>query len=515
MGAVSLLLGWLALGAAAQAPADAPLDVPAGPSMSDDQRASAFTGWATAMASGNRESAAQALIAILDDPSLQPVHGEAWGHLGEYYAQLGLKLAAVGAMGRGMALDPVHADKFAAQALQLVDEIDESGLVGEAVGKNVGIRVDGEARNLLAVTAARYQVDHDSFGPAQAILMMADRNGKEFDTAEMLRGVILSQQGQYGDALVPLQTALAMGIQNERDEKWVDTAKLNVARAYYAAGNYGQAIASYASISRDSDYWLDAQFERAWAHFRGNDTNGALAMLYNHQSPFFEDFYYPEADLLRAYSLFVMCKFTDASAEMDRFQQKYEPVLKELGGLSPAPEAAFDDVIAFRRDKPTQLPGYVLRPFRHEQRFTDAIATVERAADELKDLKKVDGKPGELARELIETQRDARIRAEGQRVIDRIDRAERDLGSMLEGIEITRLDLLALETQMYERAAATGVLDYGNHIGKMKELRRTKRGFRVWPWQGEYWADELGWYVFNARPDCPESMARGEDGSSR
>lgn len=495
-------------------PTDAFAQAPAPPAggAGDEQRAAAFTGWASALASGKREEAANALVAIIDDPSMAYAHGEAWGHLGEYYADLELPLAAVGAMGRGMGLDPAHADKFAARALKLGDEIGENGLVGVAVGNNVGIRVPDDVRNLLAVAAARHQIDEDAYGPAAAILMMADKDGAHFETVEALRGVVLSQQGQHGDALAPLLTAQALGIRNGRDERWNDTATLNVARAYYAAGDYTRAILEYAKIDRSSDWWLDAQFERAWAHFRGNDTNGALAMLHNHGSPFFEDFYYPEADLLRAYSLFVMCKFGDAGEEMERFVAKYQPLLQELSGLSPTPEEAFADAEAFRDGKPTRIPDYVLRPYRYDQRIADAIATIERAGDETKALRKLDGRAKDIAIELIETQRASRIRSEGERIVARIDRAEQELASMLQGIEITRLDLLNLETQMYERAAATGVLDYGNHIGKLKELKRTKRGYRVWPWQGEYWADELGWFVFNARPDCPESLARGEEG---
>jgi hypothetical protein len=301
-----------------------------------------------------------------------------------------------------------------------------------------------------------------------------------------------------------------MGIQKDRDDKWRNTAQLNVARAYYSSGNYGQAIASYAAIERSSDWWLDAQFERAWAHFRGNDVNGALSMLFNHESVFFTDFFYPEADLLRAYSLFVMCKFPDASKEMDAFVEKYGPIEKELDAISLSPQEAFADVVAFRDEEPTKLPIYVLRPFRHEQRLTDAIAAVEASDDELKQAEKVGGRLGALATELVKAQREARVEAEGKRVLARVEKAKADLKAMLEGIEITRLDLLNLETQMYERAAATGVLEYGSHIEKLRDMKKKKQGFRVWPWQGEYWADELGWYVFDARPDCPESMARGE-----
>ena len=118
--------------------------------------------------------------------------------------------------------------------------------------------------------------------------------------------------------------------------------------------------------------------------------------------------------------------------------------------------------------------------------------------------------PDLLTEEEQQAQREARVEAEGKRVLARVEKAKGDLEAMLEGIEITRLDLLNLETQMYERAAATGVLEYGSHIEKLRDMKKKKQGFRVWPWQGEYWADELGWYVFDARPDCPESMARGD-----
>lgn len=498
------------------APVPAAPAEPVAPTMTETERASAFTGWATALASGNRDAAATALIALIDDPSKELVHGEAWAHLGELYAKMDLKLAAIGAIGKGLELDPTHTAPTVAAALPLIEETGESGAVGEAVGKNVGILasgaapLDADARNRLAVVAARYQLDHGSYGPAAAILMMATKDAKGFEDVELMRGVVLSQQDRHGDALAPLLTAYALGVQAERDDKWRNTAQLNVARAYYASGNYGQAIASYGAIERSSDWWLDAQFERAWAHFRGNDVNGALAMLFNHESVFFTDFFYPEADLLRAYSLFVMCKFPDASKEMDAFIEKYGPIQKELDGLSMSPAEAVEDVRAFRDDKPTKLPIYVLRPFRHEQRLTDAFAALEQADDELKKAEKAGGRLGTIAATLIQEQRDDRVAAEGKRILTRVEKAKGDLAAMLEGIEITRLDLLNLETQMYERAAATGVMDYGNHIDKLRDLKKKKRGFRVWPWQGEYWADELGWYVFDARPDCPESMARGE-----
>jgi tetratricopeptide (TPR) repeat protein len=489
----------------------APAPTTQAPSMSDADRAKAFTPWAMALAAGDRAAAADALVALIDDPTKSSVHGEAWGHLGEMYAELGLDLAAIGAFGRALALDPAHSSPFTPKALALVEKTREPGLVAEALANNLAIQVPPEQKNAATVLAARYQLDRDGYGVALGILMTGNKSTPGFEEVELLRGITLAQQDRNNDALVPLLTAATLGVQNERSADWVNVANLDLARAFYAVGNYGQAIEYYAKVERSSNYWLDAQFERAWAHFRGDDVNGALAMLFTHRGVFFEDFFYPEADLLRAYSLFLMCKFPDATKEMDRFAAKYQPIQQELAGLTLTPTEAFEDVRAFREGQTTRVPAYVLRPFQYESRFSDATTAVKLAYDELSRVSNAPGRSADLAKELIITQRDTRVTREGQRVLARLDRAKADLVSMLEGIEITRLDLLSLEAQMYERAAATGTLDYGQQVGRLRELSRTKKGFHVWPWEGEYWADEVGWYVFNARPDCPESMSRGEN----
>lgn len=512
MSPLSLALMWLgpAAWAAPPPPPEPPPAEPAPISMPDDQRAALFAKWSAAKSSGDRAAAAAVLVGIIDDPSATDAHGEAWGHLAELYEELDLKLAAVGAWGKAIELDPKRNAAQVGRALGLADEVGEDAALARALGKNVGLPVQGATKNQLAYVAARYQLDHDEYGLATAILMLGDKDSPGFENVEMLRGILLSQQERHGDALAPLLTAQALGQANDRGARFNNLAALNVARAYYSTGDYGQAITNYSKVERQSDYWLEAQFERAWAHFRGNDMNGALAMLFNHDAPFFDDDFHPEADLLRAYSLFMMCKFPEASKEMDGFVTRYQAMRDELGAISMSPADAFADAAAFRRDEKTRLPAFVLLPFAHEERMGDAMRAAQRADAELGRTSSLPGRGGDLAKQLITEQRDARTTTEGQRVLARVAHAKGELDGMLQGIEITRLDLLNLETQMYERAAATGVLDYGDRVGKLRDLRKRKKGFRVWPWQGEYWADELGWFVFDARPDCPDAMSRGE-----
>lgn len=504
---------WSLLLAAALAkppPPPPPPEPVAPPVLDDGQRAQFFLAWAQALAAGNKPAAGQALVDLIDNPMNAQVHGEAFVHLGELYEQLGLPLAAIGAYGRGIALDPQRGAKVAGKALALTEQVGETGYLAEALGNNVGLQVDPAVRNELSLVAARYNMEHENWGPALAILMMGDKSAPGFEDIELLRGVALSAQDRHKDAVVPFLTATAMGVAAKRDAEWTNVAEMDLARAYYSAGDYGNAIVWYSKIERESDLWLDAQFERAWAHFRGKDTNGALAMLFNHQSPFFEDNYQPEVDLLRAYTYFVMCKFPEATKSMDAFGAKYEPIQAELGALSLSAPEAYADVVAFREGKPTRLPAYLLGQYRHEARL-DNVAKMMAAADaEVAKADGLGGRLGSIARDFVTGQRDARIQVEGNRILARVQRARAELQSFLSGLEITRLDLLALETKMYEQAAATGVLDYGANVDRLKQLRKTKKGFRVWPWQDEYWADELGWFVFSAAPDCPASIRVGE-----
>ena len=496
----------LTLGALAAPPA-----APATHPMTDEERASLFGGWATALASGDRDAAAAALLAIVRDPTKAEAHGEAWGRLADLYMQLGYEMAAVGAWGKAFALDGPRNAASLATAFELAATVHDDRPIAEAVGKNVGIPVEGETRNDLAYTAARTQLDRGEVGLAVAVLALGDPGAPGYEDVAMMKGIVLAQQSRYDEAVEALQIAQATGVQNSRDQAFADLAALNLGRAYYGAGSYGLAITSYAAVSRDSPHWLDAQFERAWSHFRGNDINGALAMLFNHDTPFFTEDYHPEADLLRAYSLFMMCKFTDATAEINAFQERYEPMNAQLAGISMTPQEAYAEVVAFVNEQPHQLPDWILHPFEGDPRLAEAQLAVAHADKELARVDALSPELAEVARKLVENERAEIIRIEGERVLDRVADAREELSSMLAGIEITRLDLLNLEAQMYQRASATGHLDYGDRVGQLKELRKRKTGFHVWPFQGEYWADELGWFVFDARPDCPESMARGEE----
>ena len=152
----------------------------------------------------------------------------------------------------------------------------------------------------------------------------------------------------------------------------------------------------------------------------------------------------------------------------------------------------------------------MLRKFATDERFLAAVSSTQKADDELKRLRNVSSNPfATIATQKLDARKAELIREEGERVKAHLSNARDQLIDMLQNVEVTKLDIMNYETAMLEKAAMTGKLEYGDRVGQLRRLRK-KKGIRVWPFQGEYWADEIGYYQINTRPDCPEGMTAGK-----
>ena len=72
-------------------------------------------------------------------------------------------------------------------------------------------------------------------------------------------------------------------------------------------------------------------------------------------------------------------------------------------------------------------------------------------------------------------------------------------------LEISKLDILDMEGQM-NRAAETGKMEAARRQDKRE--KRIQSSELVWEYQGEYWADELGYYRLNTKSECPASITQ-------
>ena len=456
---------------------------------------------------GNKTGAAEQLLVIINNEEYQYYHVEAYSQLAGIFEELALPYSALLTYQKALSLEASRIPSAVGKSIALADQLGDGEVLEEIFASNVGIEVDADTKSRMSYLAAREAFQRGDLGPAFGILQMVKDTDPDFPEAQNLLGVIMTHQDREESALVPFQIAIKKGAEFKKPVKFQDAVLMNIARAYFTAENFPQASVYYAQVPRDSIYWLDAHFERAWAHFRAKDMNGVLGLLHTHNSPFFEQEYYPEAELLRIYALMMLCKFPEANQQIDLFVTRFTPQQKRLDDIGSRSERElFNEIRAAVETGKTDLPEMITRRFVDEDRFLDALRSVQSAEDEANRLQNVAGSEfAKLAASMVEARKEEIIAAEGKRIKGKIATMATDLQEMLNSTDISKLDILEMETQMLQRAAVTGELEDAKR--QVKRTKRIKTGDLVWPYEGEYWADEVGYYQVNTKSECPASLS--------
>jgi tetratricopeptide (TPR) repeat protein len=400
------------------------------------------------------------------------------------------------------------------RSLDLAEKTGDVWDIAAAMAKNPGLIAIEEHRPRLALILGRYHARNADWGNALGMLALIPAGAPQQADGESLRGIALAQQGKFTDAIAPLVTARELGVRKKLGGRFEDVQNLNLGRVYYGAGNWNQAAAHLTKVNRGSELWPEAQFERAWAHFRGDDYAGAMGVLETHDSPFFADFYVPEAQLLRAFSLFQLCMFGEVNKEIEEFEQRYQPILdaldRDLSGLSAV------DAFAVRQDGSTaaaKIPAPLRRLFDADERLGAAERALPEIAREITELGGTGRPAGAMAKGWLEGHTKHIRESEGKRVLERLTSAQVDLRDMLQSLKLTRIDVLNLEARLYGRAAQNGTplptpASNDRRRRPERKVRRPERTKLVWPFEGEFWADELGWYRMVGKADCSADLGR-------
>lgn len=475
-----------------------------------EEREAVFGPVDEAFDAGRKGEVADLLVEIVDNEEIHvQLRAEAYARLGKVLQSFDLPYSALVAYERALATDAPLVQSATPTAIELADEVGDTALLETVFADNLGLEVSAETRSRMAYLAAREAHSRGMHPLALASLSMVAETDPYFPEAKQLEGVTLSLMGNPQGALAPLQVALGTGQALKRDGRFMNTVRMNLARAYYAAGNYPRALEYFARVDRDSRQWPESQFERAWAHFRIEDTNGVLGLLQTHDSPFMEDLYFPEASLLKVYSLFLMCKFPEASLEIDAFKTKYQPKIAELRAVEAmGPAELFNEMAGHIEDGESELPAMITWRFEAEDRFNGSLAAVRSAEDEKGRLTNVAANPfSGWATDHVEARRKLLINTEGKRIQARAKRMADELDQMMNDVEISKLDMMDFERRLFQAAAARGeMVDTRDTVLRKERVRANQR---YWPWEGEYWADEVGYYRVTAKPECPQGMTQG------
>lgn len=292
--------------------------------------------------------------------------------------------------------------------------------------------------------------------------------------------------------------------------------RITMARTFYSAGQYDDALRYYEQIPQESTYWLDALFESSWAYFQVDEYNRALGNLHSLNSPFFNDQYYPEAPILQAVILFYNCQFEQVRLTLDEFNYVYVPLREELeitidsfqtddDFFEYLQSAELQDEQAANFDPKLQQ---IVDATLDAKSLQEALTLVDTIEAEQRRLSSMPGQfqsstlgsflGGEIQRIQGDASRDggALARERLNAVLQELREKERQASAILVETDLAEADALSADLSSELVSDASGAREIT--VGKDEIM---------WEFQGEYWRDELGHYYYRIASECSVSGA--------
>ncbi len=373
-----------------------------------------------------------------------------------------------------------------------------------------------ETRAFLGYLMGRQAYADGELGAAVKLLADVPAEAPEHLRARFVEGLAHVRMRRARPAIASFRAMLEAIEEdgNQPDaERMRNLAWLSLGRVYYTAALQqgsdggellGAAVDAFSRVDNTSEHWLDALFESGWALFVADQQARALGNLHALLSPFFPGAFYPEAYVLKAVTFYQACQMHNAMAMVGAFRDRYDGLRQELqtaaGGLDE--EGGFALLEAARAGTLRGSPALqaVLTRGLSDREVLRQHQRVESIGDQRRRLKEA---PAALARsslgerilqDLLVAESFARAHA-GALVQSRITR----LGEELQELA-NQMDTIEIEVIGYTRGNLGKATPYNpNPAGGVVEVDSEHV---LWPFNGEYWRDELGYYRQEVTHHC-------------
>jgi tetratricopeptide (TPR) repeat protein len=420
---------------------------------------------------------------------------------------------------------PRHSMRQAAlsELAMLVAEVPEASEAAERLtlysSKSVADRLDVPATRALFwrvnYRMGRYLYRAGQLAQAIERLGYVDPKSPDYAAAQYLIGMCRVEQRQSAAAIRSLERAeRALAGAGSAGAALTDLTRLGLGRLHYAAAfrpiargelgvdpkNLGHAIKHFGRVDVAGPHAPRALVEQAWAWFVLGQADRALGNLRTLQAPPYAHAFVPDTDLLRAAVHWEHCDRAGAAYLLTAHQQRAlvamqasERVLKRYSGepflrfakavrANRSGLASDADRVARSALMTREIDGHFAyldslaaeqMRFRSARPSFRASALGQRIEDSLK-----------LARDLAERSAGAAALARYADSVSELRSSARRAGRLLERSELARVALRPPASD----AVSVVVYDDEEHV--------------LWPFDGEYWNDEIGSYRERVATSC-------------
>lgn len=266
----------------------------------------------------------------------------------------------------------------------------------------------------------------------------------------------------------------------------LDQIRWSLARLQYEQGDYAGALRNYQRIKTPLVEHASLLMEQAWNAYRNGGADKAMGYLYAFEAPSFKRFFTPEFYIVKSFIYKDVCHYDAALGMVDAFHQRYGQAL---------------NAIVQRKTVANQETREVLDIALGRERISREWAFLQLLESEQAALEKLpDGALRGYLQEIYALQ----IEQTGRGLQRRLDvEFESIANTLLQYEEETDLMRYEIGIDKYQRVAQSHYRQ-GEDGGSAAPSDPNALKTVVFPFQGEFWNEELGHYRVTLPDRCNE-----------
>ncbi len=407
---------------------------------------------------------------------------------------------------------------------------DSTGIL-EKIGKYNRAELDQPAlekvRDELYFLLGKFYYQKGNFKEAVELFQAVPANSDSYVEAKLFEGATHVRQYEAKPAVEAFKEVLRTAAQSEdpRIQQYADIANLSLARTFYSTGQFDLAVKYFDRVSQDAYDWANSLFESSWANFMLKDKgySKALGNIHTIQAPYFDEYIKPESVAegmtVKATIYFYNCQYDRAEEAIGDFNAIYPDVFQELKKLITGTQDNGDlyEVAVKIRKQTSGLPEQVERAARGvlgDLTIGRRFDYVRELDNELKRYDKADAswKSTNIAQNVfadLTLQRSLAVNEAGDLARRRLKRLTEELSQLIKRVIKIEYEILAGQKgELEEEVKQEQQVLHAGTGHRAGEIRADDEHV-IWPFNGEYWRDELGYYRVKIRNKCGGQAPEG------
>jgi hypothetical protein len=393
----------------------------------------------------------------------------------------------------------------------------DDSLLNYAISRVKVSQFPANQRDMLYFRIGEYQQRSGQYAAAADSFGRVARGSSLYSKAKYQQGLAYDLSGKTGQGLQSFeQMRLANEGKSPTDPAYVG-ALMGMARTYYQMKNWDQAIEYYRQVPRDSLFWHDTLFESSWAMLRSGRFRSALSNFQSLHSAYYEGYYLPESLLLRGIVYLYICKFDEIEKVLDLFQKQYKPVYKKVDALlnlRSDPSVYFNMMVQLmiqkkrgQIDPNSALPYVVAQKISQEGDYQNSYGYIRMLLQErhifnsLPAAWKSDS-IGSYAKKVLDTRLSKAKSKAGRQIKNHLLAVKKELVELFEQEGFIRFEALnSKKEELKKEIAGKDVATKQVDENRARDFY-IQNGYQYWPFDGEYWLDEIGNYHYVGTQSC-------------